>query len=119
MTSNEYARIREEIQARLEDAVALDNRARDTQLPDAVGSSAEGEVRVTLDHRGFISQVVFSPDINLLDRDELRARTLAALQAARSELAAAGPTSDPDAILRDTSILDALGALTARQKGRD
>lgn len=81
--------IREQVLATMEKAMADQAQAQERLAAAAGGASGEaldGAIEVRVDAKGLVDGATFGPDVAHLTADELRAETLAALQAAKDNL---------------------------------
>ncbi|MPV49850.1 hypothetical protein GCG21_07505 [Pseudactinotalea sp. HY160] len=107
-----FDEIRAFVQERFNAAVALQQESLPTQ---SHGASPDEEVEVTVDGRGFVTDIRFDDDLTEVTGAELRDLTLGAIRSAREALRPTGTstTAGGDALtaLHDDTVARAYDAL--------
>ena len=111
MTAGDLEDIAAMVQERLQAALALGGAEEDAPERIGTGQDAHGYVQVRVDGRGMLKQIDFDRAMADLDEEELREATLAAFQAAQSDLAAPAADASPEAALHDNGVAEAFFAL--------
>lgn len=110
MSNSEFMALHEQIRDQLSSALSAsrDLQAEAAEPRTGYGACEEGEVSVTVDSKGLLQHVEFSPDIAHLTSEELGEAVLEAVGAARADVQGqSAPRSDPAAVLQDRRFLEA------------
>lgn len=102
----QFAALHEQIQQRLNQAIAASEAAEGIETAKTgTGSSEDHEVTVTVDGKGVVQAVQFDDAIRDLDAEELATATKAALAAAQEDVRPPQPSRGGLSALHDDSLL--------------